>query len=124
RRRLWPSQRAALALKLVPYQELRERSTQRQRANLRRGAEVATLPARGERTRDLVAGLAGTGARTAQDVITTREHDPALFERVLRGELSANTAASKTRRALRHASIPPAPPLPTAPFDALLRDPP
>ncbi len=64
RRHLDPSQRAALALKLVPFEDLRAQARERQQANLRQGAEVATLPARVSlgRTRDLVAGLAGTSA--------------------------------------------------------------
>lgn len=124
RRHLTATQRAAVALRLLPYEELRDEAAQRQQANLRRGVEVATLPARGERTRDLVAGLAGTAARTAQDVITVHEHDPALFERMIQGELAAHTAASKVRRALRDAVIPPAPPLPEGPFELILADPP
>ncbi|HJQ66760.1 MAG TPA: MT-A70 family methyltransferase, partial [Gemmatimonadales bacterium] len=46
------------------------------------------------------------------------------FERVARGEISANTAASKTRRALRDAEIPAPPPLPEGPFPLILADPP
>jgi N6-adenosine-specific RNA methylase IME4 len=124
RRQLSASQRAALALKLLPFDELREQARQRQHANLGAGVEVATLPARGERTRQLVANLAGTAARTAQDVITVHDHDPVLFERVVQGELAAHTAASKVRRAKRDAAIPPPPPLPEGPFELILADPP
>jgi len=126
RRQLSPSQRAAVATKLAAVDELSAAAKQRSLANLRRGPEMATLPARGEgeRTRDLVAKLAGTAARTAQDVLTVHAADPTLFERVLRGELSANTAASKVRRAKRDAAIPPAPPLPEGPFELILADPP
>src|SRR5438445_488057 len=80
-------------------------------------AEAAVLPARGERTRDLIAKVAGGGERTAQDVITVHDHDPALFERVIQGQVAANRAASQVRRAKRDASLPPAPPLPDGPFE-------
>jgi N6-adenosine-specific RNA methylase IME4 len=126
RRHLDASQRAALALKLVEVEAVRAAAQRRQRANLRRGAEVATLPARSAegRTRDRIAEVAGVSPRTAQDAITVFEHDPAIFERVMRGEVSANRAASKVRRAQRDANIPPAPPLPTGPFPLILADPP
>jgi N6-adenosine-specific RNA methylase IME4 len=124
RRHLSPSQRAALALKLVPFEQLREDAATRQQANLRQSAEVASLPARGERTRERIAELAGASPRTVQDVITVHDHNPALFESVLLGQVSASTAASKTRRALRDAAIPPPPPLPEGPFGAILADPP
>jgi N6-adenosine-specific RNA methylase IME4/ParB-like chromosome segregation protein Spo0J len=130
RRQLTPSQRAALAVKLASVAQHQSRAAERRLANLRHGPEGATLPARddletnGQRTRELVAELAGTGERTAQDVLTVHEHNPTLFERVARGEISANTAASQVRRAIRDASIPSAPPLPEGPFQLILADPP
>jgi N6-adenosine-specific RNA methylase IME4/ParB-like chromosome segregation protein Spo0J len=122
RRQLSQSQRAALTLLLVPYEALRAQADERKRANLRRGPEAATLPARGEPTSKLVADLAGTAQRTAQDVMTVYEHDRALFERVVRGEIGADTAASKVRRARRDAQIQPPPPLPEGPFGLILAD--
>jgi ParB-like chromosome segregation protein Spo0J len=106
RRHLDASQRAALALKLVPFEQLRADAQYRQRRNLCHAPEVATLPARERaaaqgRTREMVAAIAGTSARTAQDVITVHEHDPVLYERILRGERKANTAANEVRQALR-----------------------
>jgi ParB-like chromosome segregation protein Spo0J len=127
RRHLDASQRAAIALKLVPFQGLREQARDRQRANLRRGAEAATLPARAwqGRTRELVAELAGTSPRTAQDVITTYEHDPQLYEQVLRGERRANAAANEVRQTLRDAQLAAAaPPPPEGPFELIYADPP
>ena len=59
-----------------------------------------------------------------QDVITVHEHDPALFEQVARGEISANAAARRTRRLLRDVGLPAAPPLPTGSFDLIYADPP
>src|SRR5438874_2413188 len=58
RRQLEPSQRAALAVELLEFKELREQAQQRQLANLKQtqaevaslppGAEVAALPPRGK----------------------------------------------------------------------------
>jgi N6-adenosine-specific RNA methylase IME4 len=129
RRQLGAGQRAALAVRLLPIEELREQAQQRQLQNLRHGdepadTEVATLPARGERTREFVAKLSGAGSRTVQDVITVHEHDPALFEQVVQAQLSANTAASKVRRALRDAGIPSPAPMPDGPFQLIYADPP
>jgi N6-adenosine-specific RNA methylase IME4/ParB-like chromosome segregation protein Spo0J len=124
RRQLSPSQRAALAALLAEVTDAQHAARERSLANLSKSVDVETLPARGERTRDLVAKLSGASARTAQDVLTVREHDPALFERVLRNEVSASTAASKVRRAQRDAAIPPPPPLPEGPFELILADPP
>jgi N6-adenosine-specific RNA methylase IME4 len=124
RRQLTASQSAAVAVKLAPFEQLRSEAAQRQHANLRQNTEAATLPARGDRMRELIAGLAGASPRTVQDVITVYDHDPALFARVLNGDVSASTAASKTRRALRDAAIPPPPPMPEGPFELILADPP
>jgi ParB-like chromosome segregation protein Spo0J len=127
RRQLTPSQQAAIAVSLLDHQQLREHAHQRQQANLRQGdrePERASLPARGERTRDLVAKLSGAGARTVQDALTVADNDPALLARVTAGELSASTAASKVRRAIRDAQIPPAPPMPDGPFELIYADPP
>jgi N6-adenosine-specific RNA methylase IME4 len=129
RRHLDASQRAALALKLVPYAQLREAARERQRASLHPDTVVATLPAPAGpaaqgRTRELIAELASTSPRTVQDVITVYEHDPDLFEQVLRGERKANTAASQIRRELRDAQLDQAPPLPHGVFDLIYADPP
>jgi N6-adenosine-specific RNA methylase IME4 len=124
RRQLTASQRAALAAKLVEVSQLRAAGRERSLANLRADAERATLPAPAERTRELVAGLAGTGSRTVQDALCVQEHDEQLFERVLAGEVSASTAASKVRRALRDAALPAAAPMPEGPFALILADPP
>ena len=126
RRQLTASQQAAIALKLTDYQQLRAHAQARQHSNLRQGGtvpEVATLPARGERTREQLARIAGTSPRTVQDVITVSDHDPALLERVLNGDVSASTAASQVRRAVRDRNIPPAPPLPPGRFPVTLADP-
>lgn len=124
RKHLSAGQRTALAVKLLPFEQLRVQAAKRQRGNLRQNAERAMLPARGERSRDLVAALSGTGERTVQDVITVFDNDPALFERVARGQVSASTAARQVRRAARDAAIPPPPPLPEGPYPLILLDPP
>jgi N6-adenosine-specific RNA methylase IME4/ParB-like chromosome segregation protein Spo0J len=127
RRQLTASQKAAIAVKLADHQQLRAQARSRQDANLRRGdaaPEEATLPAREGRTSEQLARIAGASPRTVQDVITVSDHDPALLERVLNGEISASTAARKVRRARRDAAIPQPPPMPEGPFPLILADPP
>lgn len=67
----------------------------RQRANLRNSIEVATLPPRGEKSRELAARLAGVSPRTVQDAATVRAHDPVLFEQVKDGRIPAERAARR-----------------------------
>jgi N6-adenosine-specific RNA methylase IME4/ParB-like chromosome segregation protein Spo0J len=124
RRHLSPAQKAALAIELEEYRLVRERADTQRRSNLRQSSEVATLPPRGERTRDYAARTAGVGARTVQDVATVREADPALFEAVKQGTLAAHRAAQQVRQARRYAEIGSAPPLPSGRFDLIYADPP
>ena len=123
RRHLSASQRAALALELDRYRELKAEAEQRRRQNLRQHTDGAELPPRGK-TRDQVAAWAGVSARTVQDAATVQHHDPDLFEKVKAGELAADLAVRKVRRALRDKGLPPAPPLPEGPFELLYADPP
>ncbi len=123
RRDLNPGQRGALGFKLLDYQRLREEAKQRQRANLKGAAEVATLPPRGEKTRELLARQAGVSPRTAQDTITTSEN-PELFEAVKEGRIAVHRAANQVRQARMRAALPAAPPLPDGPFEAIYADPP
>ena len=123
RRQLTASQRAAVAVELDEYRTEREQATLRQRANLNQHAEVATLPPRGERSRDLAARAAGTSPRTVQDAATVRAHDPALFEQVKTGRLPAHTAARRVRRAQRDQTLV-SPPLPDGTFELVYADPP
>jgi N6-adenosine-specific RNA methylase IME4/ParB-like chromosome segregation protein Spo0J len=124
RRQLSESQRAALAVRLGKYHQLRAEAKQRQRANLRHSTvEVASSPPRGK-TRDKAAGWAAVSARTIQDAATVDEHDPELLERVVQGELKLANAARRVRRRLRDAALPPAPPPPEGPFELIYADPP
>jgi N6-adenosine-specific RNA methylase IME4 len=133
RRQLNPSQRAALAVELAEYRELREHARERRLANLQQAdgevagvppwLDVAAVPPRGK-TREIAAAWAGVSPRTLQDVATVQEHDPMLFERVKAGEMKAAQAARRVRRRLRDASLPAAPPLPDGPFDLIYADPP
>jgi N6-adenosine-specific RNA methylase IME4 len=122
RRHLTASQRAALALELDSYRTLRDEGEQRRLGNLRQHADEAKSPPRGK-TRDHVAGWAGVSARTVQDAATVKEHDPKLFERIKAGELAADLAARRVRRALRDKDLK-APPLPEGPFELVYADPP
>jgi len=122
-RHLSASQRAALALELDRYRELRDAAQTRQRKNLRQNTEGAVSPPRGK-TRDHVARWAGVSARTVQDAATVQQNDPDLFERIKAGELAADLAARRVRRALCDRDLPNAPPLPEGPFELIYADPP
>src|SRR5439155_15258404 len=86
--------------------------------------EVATLPPRGERTREIGARWAGVGARTVEDAATVFAADPGLFGEVKNGTVPASRAALQVRRAQRYAEIGPAPPLPNGAFEVIYGDPP
>jgi N6-adenosine-specific RNA methylase IME4 len=124
RRHLTASQKAALAVELDCYREAQATAEQRRLRNLSPTEEETSRPARGERTRDFGARLAGVSARIVQDAATVQAHDPHLFEQVKRGDLPVHTAARKVRRAQRDANLPPAPPLPEGPFELVYADPP
>jgi N6-adenosine-specific RNA methylase IME4 len=123
RRHLTASQRAALALDLDQYRQLRTDADKRRRQNLRQNTQAATSPPRGK-TRDHVAAWAGVAQRTVQDAATVQHHNPELFERIKAGEIAADLAARRVRRALRDANLPAAPPLPEGPFELIYADPP
>ena len=119
RRQLTASQKAALALELEEYEQLRER----QLSNLRQNTEVATLPPRGERRCVIVARTAGVSPRTVQDAETVRVNDPQLFEEIKQGKTPAHVAARRVRREQRDIALT-APPLPNGPFELIYADPP
>lgn len=123
RRNLSPQQKAAVAIELVDYDREREQADMRRRANLQRGAEVATLPPRGK-TRDEIARVAGCSARTVQDVITVKDEHPDRFEQVKAGTLSAHQQAQEIRRQRRVQALAEAPPLPERPYPVIYADPP
>jgi N6-adenosine-specific RNA methylase IME4 len=124
RRHLSASQKAALAVELDCYREAKTEAEQRRLANLSGTAEVATLPPRGERTRERGARWSGASPRVVQDAETVHQHDPDLFARIKSGELAAHNAARKVRRRLRDEHLPAAPPLPAGPFELIYADPP
>ena len=123
RRHFSQSQKAAVAVELDCYQQARAEAGLRQKANLR-GAEVATLPPRGERSRELAARQAGVSPRLVQDAIAVRDADPDMFERVKRGELPLHRARRELIRADRYAAISGTPPLPGGLFGLIYADPP
>jgi len=124
RKHLSASQRAALVIELDKYRHAAASGAARARANLRNGSEVATLPPRGGKKRDLAADWAGCSPRTIQDAATVQAHDPKLFEQIKDGKLSAEVAARRVRRANRDSQLPPAPPPPEGPFELIYADPP
>ncbi len=115
RRSLSPSQRAALILSYEAIVDAEAQARERRLANLRPDTDVAALPHRGERTRDLAARLAGVSPRTIQAARQVRAADPELFEDVRAGQLTVNKAAKIVERRQRYAAIPPPRPCPTAP---------
>jgi N6-adenosine-specific RNA methylase IME4 len=124
RRHLTASQKAALAVEFERYQQTREQARTRRLANLKhQPVEVATLPPRGK-TRDQAAAWAGVSPRTVQDAATVQAADPELFEQVKQGRLPVDRAARQVRQRERDAALPPAPPLPTGPFQLIYADPP
>lgn len=124
RRQLTPSQLAAVAVELAAVQELRAQARARSRANLLPGSEVATLPPRGERTREFAARLVHVSPRTVQDAATVHAADPELFEQVKAGVVVAHAAAQQVRRQARYAAIGEPPPLPAGRFQLIYADPP
>lgn len=122
RRQLSASQRAALTIELHQYQQLAAEGRERQRANLRQHAEVATLPPRGK-TREVASAWAGVSSRTLQDAASVHAHDPVLFERVKRGQIAASPAARRVRRAQRDRRLGRAPAIPVGPFAVICADP-
>jgi N6-adenosine-specific RNA methylase IME4/ParB-like chromosome segregation protein Spo0J len=123
-RQLTASQRATLALELEEIEQASAQGRERRLANLRPGAEVATLPPRGERTREIAARLAGVSARTVQDAATVRAADLELFQQVKEGSISADRAARRIRQRQLRAALPLSPPLPQGPFQVIYADPP
>jgi N6-adenosine-specific RNA methylase IME4 len=123
RRQLTASQKAALALELEEYEQLRERARELQLSNLRQNTEVATLPPRCERSCEIVARTAGVSPRTVQDAETVRVNDPQLFEEIKQGKTPAHVAARRVRRARRDLVLT-TPPLPNGPFELIYADPP
>lgn len=124
RRQLSQSQRAALALELDQVERARVAGDARRRANLRQHAEVATLPPRRQRSRELAARIAGVSPRTMQDVITVHDADPDLYQQIKAGTLPAHTARRQVERTRRYATLDPAPALPHGRFQLIYADPP
>ena len=124
RRHLSQSQKAAVALELDLCQQERARADRRRHANLRQHTEVATLPPRRQRTRDLAARIAGVSPRTMQDVITVYDGDRDLYEQIKAGDLPAHTARRQLERTRRYAELDAAPALPPGRFELIYADPP
>jgi N6-adenosine-specific RNA methylase IME4 len=123
RRQLTASQKAALVVELEQHRLTRAKALKRRRANLRQNTEVATLPPRSERSREIAANIAGVSPRTIQDAETVRIHDPELFEQIKHGQVPAHAAARRVRRAQRDLAFA-TPPLPNGTFNLIYADPP
>lgn len=122
-RHLSQSQKACLAVRLTSHRQARAAGEARRRANLRRTADVATLPHRG-RSRDHSAEACGVSARYIQDADSLERADPQLFARVAAGELPLKRAKQELKRRHRYNQIGDAPPLPDWLFDLIYADPP
>src|SRR4051812_6458157 len=125
RRHLNPSQRAMLALDLQAYQEGRQAAVQRKRANLRNAnVDVAVLPHRAGRSREVAAEFAGVSPRLIQNAITVRERAPELCARVKAGELPIQRALDQIERQHNHRHAGKSPALPAGHYQLLYADPP
>ena len=125
RRHLSESQRAALVLELTEYREQQAQAATRKNGNLRNnGLDVASMPHRVGRTRDLAASWAGVSPRLVQQAKTVRRRDPLRFEKAKAGELKLGTALKEIERQERYDRIGPTPPLPEGTFDLIYADPP
>ena len=122
RRQLSASQRAALALELEEIEQAKADAEARRLANLR--PEVATLPPRGEKTRELAARLAGVSPRTVQDAATVRSADPELFQQIKDGHIHADKAARRVRQRQKRLQLVQDPVMPQGPFQLIYADPP
>jgi len=100
RRHLSPSQRAALAVKLLP--ELSRRAKDRRLAGLRRGVEDPVRekgPARERgRARDQAADAVGVNPRYVSEAQRIRARDQELFERLLDGTTTLQQAKRELTR--------------------------
>jgi N6-adenosine-specific RNA methylase IME4 len=123
RRNLNPSQQAVLGLELGEYRAARAEGERRRLANLKGSPEVANLPPRGERSREVAARIVGVSPRSIQTALGLRESDPLLFEEVKAGRMRLNEAAQHVKRARLQAEARPAPALPAGPFDITYADP-
>lgn len=123
RRHLSESQKAALVLELEDVQRRQAQARERSRQNLRQ-TDVATLPPRGERSREYAAGLAGVSPRLVQYAATVRAADPELFAQVKAGKLPAHRAAKRVERQRKLESVSAAPPLPLERYELIYADPP
>lgn len=124
RRHLSASQKAALAVQLEEVEREREQARRRSLANLQGDAEVATLPPRGEKTRELAARIVGCSPRTIQDAITVRQADAELFEDVKAGRIAVDKAARRIRQQQKREQVNPDPVMPDGPFQLIYADPP
>jgi ribosome assembly protein YihI (activator of Der GTPase) len=105
RRHLDTSQRATIAAEMVAL--LREEAHQRQIAGLKQfEAKNEQNPnksplwpnGRNGESREIAAEALNVSARTVQRAMMVKRHDPALFEKVKKGEIPVNTAAREVDR--------------------------
>jgi hypothetical protein len=101
RRHLNTSQRAAVAVDLLPWLEGEAKERQRRHGGTARGRKAtlgAELPEVNGRARDHAAVLLGTNGRTVSDAKKVKELDPALFEKVKAGEMRVDRARRQAER--------------------------
>jgi ParB-like chromosome segregation protein Spo0J len=123
RRDLTKTQRAILALDLGSFQAERAAAATRKRANLRNsGLDVAALPHRAGRSRELAAQIAGVSERLIQNAIAVGGKAPDLYELARAGELSAEQALDKIKQRANHATARKPRPLPKGRFGVLYVD--
>ena len=139
RRDIAEGQRAAIRLEIVEGEEKwKEKKARREatqspgRPSKKIGGNVAPdKPRRPEpereaaKSRGALAAEARVSPRTAQKALTVRKEAPALFQKVLKGEVQLNQAARQVSRQKAVDAIEAEPaPLPIGPFRVLVADPP
>ena len=108
RRNLSQGQRAALAIKLGTFEEVAAAAAERRGGRPQKDGAHAPHLSRAPKTNEIVAEKAGVGATTIRYTKYVQEHDPAVFQKVLQGELTARGAHQQVReRVERSAATPP-----------------
>ena len=96
RRHLTPSQKAAIAVEILP--ELEAEAKRRQLATLKQNSDVEKLPQREGKSRDKAGALLNISGRYVFEAKTIRAKAPELFERIKSGTTTISEAKRQIKR--------------------------